>query len=77
MGQPLSRVLARQEAMAHPAPSGSVPADVAEAAFVVAIRSTEADLLDGLVYNEAFGLVVHHSQPIPADVQQSSDRTTT
>lgn len=69
MGQSLAGVLARQEAVTHPATSGSIPAYVAEAAFVIAIRCTEADLLDGLVHYQALGLVVHHSQAVSADMK--------
>lgn len=44
--------------MTHPASCRAIAADVAESTFVNAIRRTEADLFDGLVDDQTFGVVV-------------------
>lgn len=77
MGQPLPRILGRQKPVAHPTPRGTIPADVAEATLVVAIRRTEADLLDGLIHDQTLGVVLDDSQTIAANVQLGPDGTTT
>lgn len=76
MGQPLSGVLARQEAMAHPAPRRTISTDVAEATLVVAIGRTEADLFDGLIHDQSLGVVLDDPQSIAADVKLSADCAT-
>ena len=51
------RVLEGQEAVADPAACGAVAAYVGESLVQVAIRSTEGDLLNGLVYQQVLGRV--------------------
>lgn len=50
---PTHRFLDSEEAVTHPAASRAVAADVGEALLVVAIGSTEGDLLDRLVDDQA------------------------
>lgn len=75
MRQPFAGVFARQKAVAHPTSGGAIATDVAEAALVIAIRCAEADLLDGLVDDQALGVVVDDAQTVAADVQQAADRS--
>lgn len=46
------RVLQSHEAVAHPAASGSITADIREGFVVVAVRCTEGHLFNGLIDDE-------------------------
>lgn len=70
--QPLPRVPRRQEAVAHPASSGPVPAHIAEPALVIAVRRAKRHLFDGLVHDEAFCILLDDAQAVTADVQHSA-----
>ena len=63
------RLFDGKESVTHPPAGGSVPADVREASLVVPVWCAKGDLLDGLVDDEASGLVVHHAKPVAAHVQ--------
>lgn len=63
--------------MTHPATSGSVAADVAEAALVVPVGRAETHFLNRLVDDQTLRLVVHHAQTVSADVQKATNGTTT
>ena len=60
--------------MAHPPSGCSVPTNVRESSVVISVRSTERNLLDGLVEDEASGVIVDDSEAIPANVKNRSDR---
>ena len=62
-----------EEAVTHPAPGRAIPADVGKAAVKVSVRGTEGDLFDGLVHDEALGLVVNHAEPVAVDVEDGAD----
>lgn len=51
--QPLARVLAGVEAVAHPSASRSVTADIREAALMATVRRAEGDFLYCLVHYQA------------------------
>ncbi|CAN8007109.1 unnamed protein product [Ixodes pacificus] len=76
VAQPLARVPDGQEAVAHSAPDGAVPADVREAPVVVAVGGAERHLLNGLVHQELPGAVVHHPQQVPRHVQGTAHGAT-
>ena len=61
------------EPVAHPSPRRPVPADVGESALKVAIGGAEGDLLDGLVDDEALGLVVDDAEAVPVHVEDGAD----
>ena len=48
-------VLERQETVADPAAGGPITTDIGESLVQVAVRSTEGDLFDGLVYQQVLG----------------------
>ena len=59
--------------MAHPAPGRAVSANVGEAAVVISVRRTEGHLLNGLVHDEAFCLVVHNAEAVPMDIEHGAN----
>lgn len=72
VGQPLPGVPRRQEAVTHPASGGPVPAHIAEAALVIAVRCAKRHLFDGLVHNEALSVFLNDAQAVTTDVQHSA-----
>lgn len=64
VGEAFPGLAEREEPVAHPPTGRAVAADVAEAPLVVAVGRAEGDLLDGLVYDEAFGFVLDDAQAV-------------
>jgi len=61
--------------VAHPSSRRSITADIREAFLVKSIRSTERHLLNRLVHYQSPLVVIHNSQPIPGDEEDSLDRS--
>lgn len=56
------RVLQSHKAVAHPAASGSIPADIREGLVIVAVRCTEGHFLNGLINDEILQVKRHVSK---------------
>ena len=59
--------------MAHPAPRRSVPTNIGESPLKVPVGRAERHLLNGLVDDQAFGVLVHDTEAVAVDVQDGTD----
>mgnify|MGYP006863843085 CR=1 FL=1 len=73
MAESLTGVADGQEGVTHPTPAGTVPTNVGEPALKVPIGRAEGDLLNGLVEDEALGVVIYESDAVSGHVEGPTD----
>ena len=61
------------EPVTHPPACGSIPTNIRESSLKVPVGRAERHLLDGLVDDQAFGVLVHNAEAIAVDVQDGTD----
>ena len=67
------RIFACHETVAHPSPSCSISANVGKTFFIISVWSTKWNFFNCLVKDQPSGVIVNHSKPITADVQDWSN----